>query len=327
MSSATPSARGRRLRTSLVWVGLLLGSVVTAAFLCGLWFGFGARAGLFAAALAFPGAVLGALGVASLALAVIAWVARAHRSARWGAVTVTAVILALFGTTVAGDPAPRALTDVPARSADAVRVFAWNVLDGERNAGAWQEAIVATDPDVVVLSEIYPRTAERLGVPDGYEVHGSPDIAVTVLTADRLGTYRVTAADESGTTSGITLDPVGDDSLPRIVGAHLVRITPTGDDGFWHRGLNWVSAQCTAGNTVIAGDLNAGPANLRSGLGTCTDIAATGGSWPTGIPWFLGAAIDHVMTTPDWHATMSATVDLPGNPSDHRAVVADLTRP
>ena len=106
----------------------------------------------------------------------------------------------------------------------------------------------------------------------------------------------------------------------------------------WREDLNWLQNACVGGNVIMAGDFNstidhfAGLATAPdAAIGECLDAAVTTdnaavGTWPAAIPALLGAPIDHVMSTANWHATGMRVIETQDDSgSDHRPVLAQLT--
>lgn len=329
----TSVARVRRLIGALFAVAFGIVATASVAYLAGLIFGGGSQWGVFAGGLALPRVGLSVLTALALATLLFAWAAGVRRRGfvigGSALVTVLAVALVLHLVIV---PPTRTAAQLPAAGTeDGIRVLAWNVRHGDVDAAARAQLIRATAADVAVFLELTMEQAESGGIPDGYRLLGRPGVAIVVLVADRLdrlGPYRVVAADEEGT--GIVLEP--DDSgtanpelaLPRIVAVHVMRISLRGGSDSWAAGLDWVAAQCT-GDAVALGDFNASVRNMPAGrLGSCTTVAGLAPSWPTSVSHRWGGAIDHVMTTPQRRATSAATLEVPGAPTDHRPVFAEL---
>src|SRR5690606_35174799 len=103
----------------------------------------------------------------------------------------------------------------------------------------------------------------------------------------------------------------------------------------------WIAGACSAdaGSIILAGDFNstidhwsrlADPTVTNARIGACLDAAEAGGqggqgTWPTDLPALLGAPIDHVIHSSDWHTTGFRVIgsrDEAG--SDHRPVLARL---
>ncbi|MFD2674177.1 endonuclease/exonuclease/phosphatase family protein [Gulosibacter bifidus] len=256
-----------------------------------------------------------------------------------------AVVLAfgtldLFGRGVA-------LVKPPTGADDAIRVLAWNTLGNE--PGSPKIAQLAADYDVDVL--MLPETTEDMGIEiaaqladlgkpmqviSGTGAPGFRAAETTLLVSEELGTY--VKIDDLGDTSALATviaEPADGDG-PRLVAAHPLAPVPERMDT-WKSDLEWVASICT-GNTILAGDMNATIDHLSglgngSGahLGDCRDAAVAAGAgaagtWTSGKPPLLVAAIDHVMTTDQWDVTGFEVItreDRSG--SDHRPVFAELS--
>lgn len=146
--------------------------------------------------------------------------------------------------------------------------------------------------------------------------------------ADRLGPYRLDPS--AGTTRGL---PSGvwrsvDGTGPTIIAAHPAAPLPD-DMADWRAGGDWVRMHCaTQGpGLILAGDLNATVDHLD--LGGCHDAAAekgaaATGTWPSTVPAWLAAPIDHVLVGADWTARDVRVIEATGG-TDHRALVVVLT--
>jgi endonuclease/exonuclease/phosphatase (EEP) superfamily protein YafD len=327
----TVATRGLRAALGLAFalaLGLL--AAVSVAYLAGLGFGVGARWGVFAGALALPRVVLAVLTALALAALLFAWAAGVRR--RWfliGGGALVAVLAVALTVHVLVAPPTRVAAELPAATGgDAIRVLAWNVRHGDADASARAALVRETSADIAVFPELTMDRATGEAVPDGYQLLGTPGIGIVVLVADRLGPYRLIAADESGAGTGIVLAPEDADAeLPRIVAVHVMRISLSWGSEMWNDGLDWVAAQCAHENTVALGDFNASARNMPSGrLGACTTVDGLAPSWPTSVSSRWGGSIDHIMVTPDWSPAFAATLDVPDAQTDHRPVVAELTR-
>ena len=240
-----------------------------------------------------------------------------------------------------------------AGSSDTVTVLSWNTLGEVPDAQTIADLALDEGADVVVL----PETTDPLGeaVAIAMREGGSPmwvhtqaydDIAkarsTTLLISPDLGAYAVTSAEFPGppgntnTVPSVVADPVDGDG-PRIVAVHAVAPIRW-ELRNWRSDLDWLAAQCAGENVIMAGDFNAtvdhfaGHGTDGGDLGRCSDAAAAAdsaalGTWPTDVPPLLGSPIDHVLATPDWSVDGFRVIDdLDGAGSDHRPVVATLSR-
>ncbi|MHB1288764.1 endonuclease/exonuclease/phosphatase family protein [Georgenia sp.] len=151
--------------------------------------------------------------------------------------------------------------------------------------------------------------------------------ATALLVADTLGEYAQTAAPQTrfGAVRAEPATGVG----PVFLAVHPTPPLADRTDA-WTEDLEAVTEVCRSGEPglVLAGDLNAtlDHAPMRD-LGSCRSAAVAGGigavsTWPTTIPRWLGAPIDHVLVG-DGHEVVAAAVVERGS-SDHRALLVRL---
>ena len=271
------------------------------------------------------------------------WIAMATVLALFAAGNIAVLAVRGTGGAIAAD----------AGSSDTVTVLSWNTLGEVPDAQTIADLAIDEGADVVVL----PETTDPLGeaVAIAMREGGSPmwvhtqaydDIAkarsTTLLISPDLGAYTVTSADFPGppgntnTVPSVVADPVDGDG-PRIVAVHAVAPIRW-ELRNWRSDLDWLAAQCAGENVIMAGDFNAtvdhfaGRGIDGGDLGRCSDAAAAAGSaalgtWPTDVPPLLGSPIDHVLATPGWSVDGFRVIDdLDGAGSDHRPVVATLSR-
>ena len=227
-------------------------------------------------------------------------------------------------------------------------VLTWNTLGDAPGAEAIAKLAVEADADIVVL----PETTKALGDEIAGLMAGadramnsytlaydqvSKARSTTLLVTTDLGDY--TFDPQERTTSvlpSLVATPVSGTG-PTIVAVHPVAPIP-GELDHWRSDLQWLRDACSGPNVIMAGDFNSTLdhfAGLGNGsgavLGDCADAAALTdnaavGTWPTSLPAFAGAPIDHVMQTGNWRVTglrVYESYDAFG--SDHRPVVAQLT--
>jgi len=204
-------------------------------------------------------------------------------------------------------------------------------------------ALLAEDPQVVVLQEVTPGLWSRLATTplaralphhvvdarEGY--HGSAVLSATPVTGEvrALGHGDVleTRVDVGGTTA-----PTTPTSL-LLVDVHVPAPVPANGTGPWSAHLAELEATYAARpGVLLAGDFNATADHaalrqvLDGGLRDAWDEAGRGlgGTFPHrgALPSVL--RLDHVLVGSGLVATEARTVDLPG--SDHRALVADVGR-
>ncbi|CAN5284437.1 hypothetical protein BH09ACT6_BH09ACT6_21490 [soil metagenome] len=297
------------------------------------------------------------VGATPATLALIIVIAALRR--RHPAIVALLVIVALFGVANTGLLAVRGWSPSPASTpastpaaapsnsprGTTITVLTWNTLGGAVDAQTIAQLALAVKADVITLPETTEATATEVtallaaaGTPMWShtvsldESTGTRSTSLLISTA--LGAYEPT--DEFGNTSrlpSVVARPVKGVG-PVIAAVHPVAPVP-GEMSNWRRDLDWISTLCRTPNLVVGGDFNATLDHVTS-LQQCSDTAlaahtAAVGTWPTSLPPFLSAPIDHVMHTSSW-ATVSARVidseDAAG--SDHRpfvAVLAPVPRP
>lgn len=288
-------------------------------------------------------AVIAALGLALLAI---------PRATRTFGIAM-AVVLASYAVGNVAVLAARGLggSDVAGDEAS-VTVLSWNTLGEVPDAATIAGLALDEGADVVVL----PETTEPLGeeVAVAMRDGGSPmwvhtvafdEVAkarsTTILISPDLGEYEVMSAlvpgppGNTNTVPSIVAEPVGGDG-PRIVAVHAVAPIRW-ELRNWRSDLDWLAAQCSGENVIMAGDFNAtvdhfaGRGVDGGDLGRCRDAAVAGGAgglgtWPTDVPEFLGSPIDHVLATPGWRVDAFRVIgEIDGSGSDHRPVVATLS--
>jgi endonuclease/exonuclease/phosphatase (EEP) superfamily protein YafD len=236
----------------------------------------------------------------------------------------------------AGDPPEGELT-----------VVAWNTEHGTASPASIAELVRMTDADVVSLPETDEHTADEVAALlrqesrelapfTTYGERGDSRVPTSVLISAELGEYRL---DESAGSTPLLPSaawlPV-DGSGPTIVAAHPIPPLP-GTMGPWRGGLGWVAGQCDGPDVIIAGDLNATLDHLSAIggaalIGQCRDAAAevgaaSSGTWPTSVPAWLAAPIDHVLVGSAWSvAGVEVLTAFDDAGSDHRPIVAVLDR-
>jgi endonuclease/exonuclease/phosphatase (EEP) superfamily protein YafD len=236
---------------------------------------------------------------------------------------------------------------LPARAATDVTVVVWNTLGDAPGAGAIATLAIESDADIVSLPETTEETATAVaalmtsaGLPMAARTvasgHVSKSRSTSVLISTALGGYQLNGS--AGSTSTLpSLVMVPDNGIgPTIVAVHVVAPQPRALER-WTSDLQWLAGVCPSGNVILAGDFNATldhfaglGSSARTNVGACTDAALRGrtgavGTWPTALPAFLGAPIDHVMTTKNWRVVAVRVVeDLDRAGSDHRPMVVRL---
>ena len=296
---------------------------------------------------------VGALAAAGVAAALVRVGARAGVPTRAGAPLAFAVagLLALGavgqGAVVVArglGPGPGGAAVGDPADADLV-VLSFNTLDTV-DGDALARLALEHRADLVVLPETSGRTARAaaaaltaagrpttaLSAPNtGHTTEGTamlwsddlgpPQQRRTGVPAPELGSFAVTPADAGS-------------RAPAVLAAlHLRAPSGLGSMGAWREHTAAAAAVCrdTPGAVVI-GDLNAtldhpGLADLGPCVDAATEVGAGGlGTWPADAPRVLGAPIDHVLADGRvWRVTGYAVLDAVGA-SDHRPVLAHLTR-
>jgi endonuclease/exonuclease/phosphatase (EEP) superfamily protein YafD len=218
-----------------------------------------------------------------------------------------------------------------------VRVVSSNVSDVNATPGALAEALLAEDPDVLVLLEYTPTMAQAL------EVAGVREQLPNAAEDPRFGTAGSAIFSRLPMTSREVLHPGGApmvaatvvlDAVPtQVVAVHTTQ--PLVDVAALQRQLGALAGLVgdATGPVVLAGDFNANSqtAGFRAILEAGgTDAARASGqgwsrSWPDRGRWFPVLLLDHVVV-----AGGVGVHDLtlgPGHGSDHRYVVADIVTP
>ncbi|MBN9196774.1 MAG: endonuclease/exonuclease/phosphatase family protein [Microbacterium sp.] len=270
-----------------------------------------------------------------------------------GFAAALAIIALVAGVANAGILVSRGMGSdtLPAKGADSIRVMTWNTAGAATSPDDIARTAVAMDADIVTLPETTIATGEQVALAmralghrmwayhTQYGAHGWDASSTTLLISPRLGTYSVIESSADGTSntstvpSAVAMPTSG--SGPVIVAAHAVAPRQEYMQR-WRHDLQWIADQCAAKDVILAGDFNA-TVDHMSGfgvdggtMGRCHDaVGATGngavGTWPTSLPAWAGAPIDHVMATSDWKATGSVVLrSLDGKGSDHRPLVVQL---
>lgn len=301
-----------------------------------------------------------ALIAAVVAAAVLLLVALLGRAVRRVAASA-AVLLVVFAVASGAILYQRGLgNDSFASSTDGdITVLSWNTLGNATGAEAIAQAAVNVGANVVALPETTDVAATE--VAELMRAAGSPmwvhsvhfDLvadarSTSIMISPSLGDYEVsTDVGNTEVLPTVIATPVGHDG-PTIVAVHAVSPIE-GEMDNWRSDLAWLSTLCEGDNVILAGDFNATldhfsnlrsddqvmaatPEQIRPDLGRCSDAARlTGnagvGTWHTSIHALAGSPIDHVMVTPEWRVTgMSVLTDFDESGSDHRPIVAQLSR-
>lgn len=289
---------------------------------------------------------VGVIGIA-LVLTLLALLLSLWRAARRFALLLVALLLA-FSLVSGGIHLSRASADaVVTEAAGDVTVLTWNTLGDAPGVDELVALIQETDADIVALPEttgVFATDAavqlREAGRP--FWVHYtrfSPDyraLSTALMISADLGTYTTDSeAGQTRTLPTIVARP-DDGSGPVIVATHPVAPVPQQMRN-WRSDLDYLAELCTIEESVLmAGDFNStidhwASLGVNGGdLGACRDAAiaagaGTAGTWPTDLPAWAGAQIDHVVATADWQVVDARVItDRDGAGSDHRPVVAVL---
>ena len=285
--------------------------------------------------------VLGvALGVLTASLLLALW-----PPIRRAALTVAAM-LAVFALVTGGIHLSRGTGTSLSPEPGDITVLAWNTLGNTPGEQALIELIVETGADIVALPETTGPFADSVAASlhrDGaeFQVFSSGDGAwgarhTSLLISARLGGY--TADPTLGVTMVLpTVAARPDDGAgPVIIATHPIAPGPR-QVPLWRAELDMIARLCNdLDSAIIAGDFNstldhwASLGTADGDLGRCADAArqagaGTTGTWPSDLPSWLGAQIDHVVATEDWQVVDTYVVtDRDHLGSDHRPVVAIL---
>ncbi|RLP76450.1 endonuclease/exonuclease/phosphatase family protein [Mycetocola tolaasinivorans] len=242
-------------------------------------------------------------------------------------------------------------TSLPEPTDQSVTVLSWNTLGTAVNPETIAKLALDSNADIVALPEA-PRThgdavagaMKAAGKPMGVYTQtfnsGGAISATTVLVSTRLGKYTQAASNGLGDQNTLVVPSVvlypANGTGPTIIASHAVSPSKPQMHN-WRDDLAWLAAQCDAENVIIAGDFNAtldSIAGMGIGpgatLGRCLDAglatrSAALGTWPTKLPAFLGAPIDHVFATPVWNFTgMTVHSEFDEAGSDHRPITVRM---
>jgi hypothetical protein len=290
------------------------------------------------------------LAVIAVALAALAGLGAWTRRAGPDALLV-ALALGLVGIIALVDVGSRATGSSPAvgtggsdsAAGGGLVVLSLNTYKGQADPDALADLVRDRDPDLVALPEargdLRRRLASRLDDDQGgsgYRAYSADDTndasGMTVFVRSSLGRPTVTQ-DRSGTFPAIVVDlpksAPGVASGLRFVALHPRSPRP-GGTGSWARDVSGLSRWCDAERpTVVAGDMNSTEDHqvFADATANCSDAGSvTGdgltGTWPSWLPRFLGAQIDHVLTAGGLRPTAFEVVPAAG--TDHRAILARI---
>ena len=273
-----------------------------------------------------------------------AWTRRAGPDA-----LLVALALGLVGIIALVDVGARATGSAPAvgtggdSAGRSLVVLSLNTYKGQADPDDLADLVRDRSPDLVALPEargdLRRRLSSRLDDDEGgsgYRAYSADDAddasGITVFVRSSLGRPTVTQ-DRSGTYPAIVVDlprsAPGVASGLRFVATHPRSPRP-GGTGSWARDVGGLSRWCDAGRpTVVAGDMNSTEDHhvFATATADCSDAGSvTGdgltGTWPSWLPGFLGAQIDHVLTAGGPRPTAFEVVPAAG--TDHRAILARI---
>lgn len=229
-----------------------------------------------------------------------------------------------------------------------VTVLTWNTLGDAPGAETVAQLALDEGADVITLPEttnefgndvaiIMQNAGRPMWVYTVAYDEISKSRSTTLLVSADLGSYDVdTTATTTSRLPSIVATP-HDGTGPTIIAVHAVAPLP-GEMSGWRGDLAWLAATCVGDNVIAAGDFNSTADHLTglaasagATLGDCRDAGVASGNgavgtWPTMLPALLGAPIDHVMFTDNWHVTGMRVIESHDKEgSDHRPVVVQLS--
>lgn len=231
---------------------------------------------------------------------------------------------------------------------DELTVFMWNMYRDGPEPQLVADNALEHEADVISLLETSPAAAEeirRVMAEAGHDMQVfsatidevTPSRSTVLLISTELGEYQVDfSAGSTPRVPAVVARPV-EEGGPTLVAAHAAPPVPLMMRN-WSDGLEWIAERCSERNVIVAGDFNATLdhfAALRepgADVGSCRDAgkqfgSAGVGTWPSQLPTWLASPIDHIVAGPAWEFTgFTVKVELDGQGSDHRALLATLRR-
>lgn len=288
---------------------------------------------------------VGVVGIALVLLVLFLLLLRPKATRRF--VAVVSVMLVVFALVSSGIHFARGNGETQEPQDGDLTVLAWNTLGDRPSLDDLVELVLTTGADIVSLPETtgeYATDAAVMLRDAGYPywVHTTNfsldygALNTSLMISADLGQY-TTDLDIGQTRTLPTIVATPDDGDgPVIVATHPVAPIPQQMRN-WRSDLEFIAGLCDSFDSLImAGDFNSTIDHWASlgtdggDLGACRDAAvATGagtqGTWPTKLPSWLGAQIDHVVATPNWQPVDAYVVtDHDAMGSDHRPIVAIL---
>lgn len=241
------------------------------------------------------------------------------------------------------------IEDIPASNVDEIRILSWNT-DGAVKKEDIIELALKTKPDIIVLPEevqpsFFTSFDPKHTTSDGfrlnlYEIGEALDMKIyywnqasgqTLLVSNRLGDY-IPINDDTPAFAGFYAEPIDKESeSPKIVVVHLQRPEFGIGTSWWQKHFNWLTGLSEDPNMILIGDFNATLANIGSDtIGKTQNITTLlkikpVGTWPTLLPAFFGAAIDHIYLggnyMPIWFGVLNQSFG-----SGHRPIFAIIKK-
>ncbi|MGO1391943.1 endonuclease/exonuclease/phosphatase family protein [Agrococcus casei] len=288
---------------------------------------------------------IGVVGIAVVLALLFCLLLAPKASRRFAGVVIT--MLVVFSLVSSGIHFSRGTGSGEAVQDGDVTVLSWNTLGDEPSVDQLVALILETEADIVALPETTGEYATEAAVVlrDAghpfwvHTTHFSLDygaLSTSLMISADLGEYTTDLEIGQTRTLPTIVATPDDDNGPTIVATHPVAPIPQQMRN-WRSDLDFIASLCGQSDSVImAGDFNSTVDHWSSlgsdggDIGTCRDAAAsvgagTSGTWPSSLPAWLGAQIDHVVATPDWKPIDARVITSTGDSgSDHRPIVAVL---
>ncbi|WP_164479205.1 endonuclease/exonuclease/phosphatase family protein [Nakamurella antarctica] len=281
--------------------------------------------------------VIAGLVCATLA-ALVAVVAVTRGRLRSPVVLTICAALLFTGAIHAGTVLARGGKSEPVADPD-ITVVQFNTFDTATTPQQLADLVRTADADIVTLPEADQQTTEAaaellaagglifqvfsMSTPEPYP------LPVSAMVRRSMGDYRQ-APGPLLSYGSLKLEPVSESgSAPTIIAVHPVNPGLTSTLTGWRSETSTAARLCTPGsNTIVAGDFNATVDHPAFALLPCADAATQAGAggsgtWPSWLPSFLAAPIDHVILDPQSFSAV-ATWTVRASASDHRALVVQL---
>ncbi len=217
-----------------------------------------------------------------------------------------------------------------------IKVLTFNLYYGNDHLDEVRRRILASDADLVLLSEVLARHAPLIqALAAAYPYHALPGSeggqGEALFSRLPLGEMIRRRATESASLWIVQAEAAG-----RPLELFLGHPLPAANSALNRVHSAWFEAAEAALDEVppgrpllVIGDLNATPWSPRlAALMAKGHLGWTGdglGTWPSRFPRWASLAIDHVLVSPGFAVIASRTETWPG--SDHRALIVDLRLP